>query len=51
MQMERTLHLLQEARALFSPMEERAFAEGRGLDPRTMDNVGGVLSTQTDPLR
>jgi hypothetical protein len=31
--------------------EERAFAEGRGPDPRTVDNVGGVLSTQTDPLR
>jgi hypothetical protein len=32
-------------------VEERAFAEGRGPDPRTVDNVGGVLSTQTDPLR
>jgi hypothetical protein len=32
-------------------VEERAFAEGRGADPRTVDNVGGVLSTQTDPLR
>jgi hypothetical protein len=31
--------------------EERAFAERRGPDPRTVDNVGGVLSTQTDPLR
>jgi len=31
--------------------EDRAFAEGRGPDPRTVDNVGGVLSTQTDPLR
>jgi hypothetical protein len=31
--------------------EERAFAEGRGPDPKTVDNVGGVLSTQTDPLR
>jgi hypothetical protein len=31
--------------------EEHAFAEGRGPDPRTVDNVGGVLSTQTDPLR
>jgi hypothetical protein len=30
---------------------ERAFAEGHGPDPRTVDNVGGVLSTQTDPLR
>jgi hypothetical protein len=29
---------------------ERAFAEGRGPDPRAIDNVGGVLSTQTDPL-
>jgi hypothetical protein len=32
-------------------VEERAFVEGRGPDPRTVDNVGGVLSTQTDPLR
>jgi len=31
--------------------EERAFAEGRGPDPRTVDNVGGVLSVQTDPLQ
>ena len=31
--------------------EDRAFAQGRGPDPRTVDNVGGVLSTQTDPLR
>jgi len=31
--------------------QERAFAEGRGPDPRTVDNVGGVLSTQTGPLR
>ena len=30
--------------------EERAFAEGRGPDPRTVDNVGGVLSVQQDPL-
>ncbi|HEY2227872.1 MAG TPA: hypothetical protein VGI22_09055 [Xanthobacteraceae bacterium] len=30
--------------------EDRTFAEGRGPDPRTVDNVGGVLSTQTDPL-
>jgi hypothetical protein len=30
--------------------EERAFAEGRGADPRTVDNVGGVLSVQQDPL-
>ena len=32
-------------------VEERAFAEGRGPDPRTVDNVGGVLSVQQDPLR
>src|SRR3954451_21699335 len=32
-------------------MEERAFAEGRGPDPRTMDNVGGVLSVRQDPLQ
>jgi hypothetical protein len=32
-------------------VEERAFAEGRGPDPRTIDNVGGVLSVQEDPLR
>ena len=32
-------------------MEERAFAEGRGPDPRTIDNVGGVQSIQDDPLR
>jgi len=31
-------------------VEERAFAEGRGPDPRTVDNVGGVLSVQQDPL-
>ena len=30
--------------------EERAFTEGRGPDPRTVDNVGGVLSVQQDPL-
>ena len=30
--------------------QERAFAEGRGPDPTTVDNVGGVLSVQTDPL-
>jgi hypothetical protein len=30
--------------------EERAFAEGRGPDPRTVDNVGGVVSVQSDPL-
>jgi hypothetical protein len=32
-------------------VEERAFAEGRGPDPRTVDNVAGVLSVQQDPLR
>ena len=32
-------------------MEERAFAEGRGPDPRTSDNVGGVQSVQQDPLQ
>jgi hypothetical protein len=32
-------------------VEERAFAEGRGPDPRTIDNVGGVLSVQQDPLQ
>jgi hypothetical protein len=31
--------------------EERAFAEGRGPDPRTKDSVGGVLSVQQDPLQ
>jgi hypothetical protein len=31
--------------------EERAFAEGRGTDPRTKDSVGGVLSVQQDPLQ
>ena len=32
-------------------VQERAFAEGRGPDPRTMDNVGDVQSVQDDPLR
>jgi hypothetical protein len=32
-------------------VEERAFVEGRGPDPRTNDNVGGVLSVQQDPLQ
>jgi hypothetical protein len=32
-------------------VQERAFAEGRGPDPRTVDNVGGVASVQTDPLQ
>jgi hypothetical protein len=31
-------------------VEERAFAEGRGPDPRTKDAVGAVLSVATDPL-
>jgi hypothetical protein len=30
--------------------EERAFAQGRGPDPRTLDNVGGVQSVADDPL-
>src|SRR6266571_8946706 len=32
-------------------MEERVFAEGRGPDPRTIDNVGDVQSVRDDPLR
>ena len=32
-------------------VEERAFADGRGPDPRTTDSVGGVLSVQSDPLQ
>ena len=32
-------------------VEERAFAEGRGPDPRTKDNVGGVQSVRDDPLQ
>jgi hypothetical protein len=32
-------------------VEERAFAEGRGPDPRTKDAVGAVLSVATDPLQ
>lgn len=32
-------------------LQERAFAEGRGPDPRTIDSVGGVQSVQDDPLR
>jgi hypothetical protein len=32
-------------------VEERAFAQGQGPDPRTKDNVGGVLSVQQDPLQ
>ncbi len=31
-------------------VEERAFAEGRGPDPRTKDSVGIVLSVAQDPL-
>jgi hypothetical protein len=31
-------------------VEERAFAEGRGPDPRTNDSVGGVASVGLDPL-
>jgi hypothetical protein len=31
--------------------QERAFAEGHGPDPRTIDSVGGVQSVQDDPLR
>jgi hypothetical protein len=31
-------------------VEERAFAEGRGADPRTKDAVGAVQSVATDPL-
>jgi hypothetical protein len=32
-------------------VEERAFAEGGGPDPRTQDSVGAVLSVQQDPLQ
>jgi len=32
-------------------VEEKAFAEGRGPDPRTVDSVGGVASVATDPLQ
>jgi hypothetical protein len=32
-------------------VEEQAFAEGRGPDPRTKDNVGGVQSVRDDPLQ
>jgi hypothetical protein len=32
-------------------VEERAFAEGRGPDPRTKDSVGIVLSVAQDPLQ
>jgi hypothetical protein len=32
-------------------VEEQAFAQGRGPDPRTKDNVGIVLSVAQDPLQ
>jgi hypothetical protein len=32
-------------------VEERAFAEGRGPDPRIQDTVGGVQSVRDDPLQ
>jgi hypothetical protein len=32
-------------------VEERAFAEGRGPDPRNKDSVGGVQSVRDDPLQ
>jgi hypothetical protein len=32
-------------------VQERAFAEGRGPDPRSIDSVGNVQSVQDDPLR
>jgi hypothetical protein len=36
-------------------MQERAFAEGRGLDPATMDHIGALVSTAAqappDPLQ
>jgi hypothetical protein len=32
-------------------MEDRAYAEGRGPDPRTRDSVGIVLSVAQDPLQ
>jgi hypothetical protein len=32
-------------------VEERAFAQGRGPDPRTIDNVKGGFLLQDDPLR
>jgi hypothetical protein len=31
-------------------MEERAFAEGRGPDPATSDNVKGVVALAQDPF-
>jgi hypothetical protein len=32
-------------------VEELAFAQGRGPDPRTIDNVKGGFLLQDDPLR
>jgi hypothetical protein len=32
-------------------VEERAFAEGRGPDPKTKDSIGGNLLVQQDPLQ
>jgi hypothetical protein len=32
-------------------VEEAAFGQGRGPDPRTKDSVGAVLSVATDPLQ
>ncbi len=32
-------------------VEERAFAQGRGPDPRTIDNIKGGFLLQDDPLR
>jgi hypothetical protein len=32
-------------------VEERAFAEGRGPDPRTKDIVGGLIAARLDPLQ
>jgi hypothetical protein len=32
-------------------VQERAFAEGRGPDPRTTDSIGGPLAVRLDPLQ
>ncbi len=32
-------------------LEEKAYKEGRGPDPRTLDSVGGVVSAAADPLQ
>jgi len=32
-------------------VQERAFADGRGPDPKTLDSVGGVESVRQDPLQ